>query len=69
MKMNKAPRFLIEYGNYMIGQAEKLKKEYPHNTEIYNNAINIVDRAIFNFRYGYITIDEAMRTINNAFSN
>lgn len=67
--MNKAPRFLIEYANYTIGEAEKLIKEYPHNTEIYNNAISKVDKAIFNYQYGYITVNEAMREINESFSN
>lgn len=66
--MNKAPRFLIEYANYQIKEAENLEKAFPEKSRICHTAIRGCDRAVRSYELGYITIKEAMTLIMEAFS-
>ena len=58
----KVPRFMTEYANHKIS---KLSADTVIAENVKNEMIRNIDRAVFNYRYGYITIDEAMRIINN----
>lgn len=59
----KVKRFIIEYANSKIKLYERLKKDYPQQTNDYNRMINAVDRAVWSVEHGYITDDEAIRLI------
>ena len=61
--MIKAPRFLTEYSNYKIREIENntlMQQEYK------TEKLYTITRAYHAFCYGHITIDEAIRIINEA---
>ena len=59
--MNKPYRFMIEYANYQIKCLESNKEM---NTGIRNELIRRIDRVIFDYKRGFITVDETMRLLS-----
>ena len=59
----KPKRFIIEYANEKIRTYERMIKEFPDNTEMYNKMIHKVDKAVWLVSRGYITNDECIRLI------
>ena len=60
--MLKAKRFMIEYANYQI---KKLEDDQEMNAGIKAELIRRIDRSIWMYTRGYITVDETMRIINS----
>lgn len=57
MKMLKAPRFMKEYASYR-------KKEYEvFGGVTYADFVEKIDRVVTQYERGFITIDEAMKLI------
>ena len=59
--MNKPYRFMIEYANFQIKSLENNKLM---NDGIRNEMIRRIDRAIFMFKRGMITVNETMRLLS-----
>ena len=57
----KAKRFMIEYANYQIKCLESNKEM---NESVRNELIRRIDRAIFNYERGFVTVDECMRLLS-----
>ena len=57
----KAKRFMIEYANYQIKCLESNKEM---NADVRNELIRRIDRAIFNYERGFVTVDECMRLLS-----
>lgn len=60
------PRFVKEFSNYQIKLYSNNKLMLP---ELKQEAINTINKAIFNYTRGYITIHETMQIINNPLYN
>lgn len=57
----KAKRFMIEYANYKIKCLEACSEM---NKGIKNELIRRIDKTIFNYEHGFITVDECMRLLS-----
>lgn len=63
--MNKPKRFMIEYANYLFDQIGNMQLAEKEKTEL----LRKIDRAIFNYQCGLITIDETMKALCNCYQN
>lgn len=59
--MVKCPRFIIEYANYKIGAIQNYN---TFSEKEKTDAIRAIDRAIYAFRAGLISVDETIQLIN-----
>lgn len=59
--MQKVPRFMREYANFQHG---KLWDDSSINEGIKYELIRRIEAAVFNYAFGSITVDEAMRIIS-----
>lgn len=61
--MLRAKRFLTEYANSKIMYYNQKALESPENRSAWISRARVCDNAVYNYMYGIITIDEAMRAI------
>ena len=59
--MTKIPRFIIEYANYKIGAIQNYN---TFSEKEKADAIRAIDRAVYAYRAGLVTIDETIQLIN-----
>lgn len=62
----KVPRFITEYANYKKRLLLDLIKEYPTQESDYRCMIDNIEKAVWCYERGYVTVDECIQRITNS---